>query len=205
MSELSTVLYGRPGSRPKTNNFDQLVRLIFGKELLTLDRRDLGAIAKRIFWRVEYYWGNTPIKKSQKELATLITEYIGDVEKLHDFTGKPMIEHRHFGEELDRLLFLAHEIKASIKSKTVPDELPKRLRQLALESRLADTAANTTNREKQADWIGPVTSRANELARKCPKPNTSQIAKEIESDTIANPSGKTAAAIRKVLNSCKIR
>ncbi len=205
MSELSTVLYGLPGSKPKANNYDQRIGLIFGKELLTLNRRDLNAIAERIFWRVEYYWSNTPTKKSRKELAMLITEYIGDVEKPHPVTGNPMIEHRHFGEELDRLLLLAHDIKAAIGNRAISDELTKRLRKLARESELAAAAAKTTRRPRQADWTEPVISRANELARRQPKPRTSQIAMEIASDTIANRDGKSAEAIRKLLNKCKIR
>ena len=203
MSELSTLLFGPRGSKPKPNNSDQLARLLFGKDLGTLNKRDLGAIAERIFWRVEYY--HSPAKKSRKELVALVTEYIGEVEKPHPITGNPMIEHRHFGDELNRLLALAHEIRTAIKTRTAADDLAKRLHELARQSVLAAGAAKTTKRPRQADWIDPVIKRANELARERPKPNTSKIAEKIASDPVANPYAMSADTIRKVLNEGKLR
>jgi hypothetical protein len=179
-------------------NAEALLTLLFGKTLPVYDRRKLTAVSERLFQCASDYTGIKPTPRNRKLLSNRIDGFVSAIVKTNSLTLRPMIESLNLPDELERLVRLVCAIRYAPDA--LYDEIKAYLHLLARDTNFSKKGNASHERARQADWIEPVVQRANELKRKNRRLTTSAIARAIHRDSTVNPTLKSHASIRKVLN-----
>jgi hypothetical protein len=191
-----------------TTRFTEMAALYPNRQEL-FDRTHLAAIAARLFRQTADFMVTPNTGRNRRRIYASIESLLNDLDRLHPDTLRPMLEHRHLKPELARLLQLHSEICAAISTGSTSDDLGRRVKDVARDSKLASAAADGPEHAMRAARNNAIIEIANEIKRRSPHLKSTDIARRITKDPALNPPNSdqhmSYDSVYNLLHLCEIR